>query len=182
MDNDEIKLYLSTVDSKLESRLASLNKIGNEQLCETDYFLTELLFRIAKKGRRFPVNTLQETAIALELLFQAKNLGFLAHTSVSFSDELLLATDYLYAEAINQVIGLNEPEIIRLLAKAIADTAADRTLEEFELKDGKRLIEAAVELGLFLGDCAEAEKNNIRKTLNYISNSKKSEMLRIIDG
>lgn len=182
MEKIDIKPYLSAVASKFKSRLAKVQKIGNEQLCETDYFLTEVLFKIAAQGRGFPLEKLENTAIALELLYLATNLGYQALTSSSFSDELLLATDYFYAEAIEQVINLNDPEIVSLLAKAITDTAADRIAADFKLEDGKRLFAAALELGLFLGAFSGAKKNNIRESLNSFPYTNKSELLRIIDG
>jgi len=182
MGKIDIKPYLSAVVAKFNERQAKLQKIGSEQLCETDYFLSEVLLMVAAGGTDFPFRKLENTALALELLFQAITFGEQVWMSSFFSDELLLATDYYYAEAIEQVVGLNEPEVVRLLAKAIADTAAKRSSDNYAAREGNHLFAAAVELGLFLGAHGDAERKSIRKSLNNLSNSNKSEVLKSIHG
>lgn len=84
---------------------------------------------------------------ALELLDQALVLG---NAASAYNEEKLLVADFLYAQAIDQVAGLQKPIIIDLLAGAIMTTARDRVLFS-DLNDRSRLAAAALEIGLLLG-------------------------------
>ena len=138
----------------------------------TNFVLTRLLLTVASIGDRFPVERLRSTAMSLEFLDQAAYLALLSRKTDNLSDQNLLGTDYFYAEAIKQVVGLDDPRIIAILARAIADTAAARASGDTGATHLKYLVAAAVELGLMIGGC----DSNLAEIVHNVIRSRDSDI------
>lgn len=120
-----------------------------------DLLLAKVLYFTSSKGPVSPKKELLKTALALEILRIAIDIGSVSQDEEDFSDDRLLSTDYLYAQAINQVVSLGKPFIISILATSIANTAADRANSFDENPDIEHLIVAAFKLGKRLGECGD---------------------------
>ena len=130
--------------------LVSRTDHGGEML------LAKVLYLTSDEGPVSPKKELLKTALALEILRIAIDIGSISQDEKDFSDDRLLSTDYLYAQAINQVVGLGKPFIISILATSIANTAADRANSFDENPDIEHLIVAAYKLGKRLGECDDS--------------------------
>ncbi len=97
------------------------------------------------------------SSCALEFLDQALRLGQVnMRDPDDYIENNLLITDYLYARAIDEVISIDRPRVIALLAQAIMATGSDRSAGEFT-NYRRRLIAAALEIGSYLGGVEGAE-------------------------
>lgn len=146
---DQVKI----LSAEFDSDCMDLNPIvASTGIGDRSFLATKILYATAYYGKIFPKTSLLKTAMSLEFLGLATKMGKIAQESDEFSDRLLLATDYLYAKAIDQVITLGDPLIIKILAKAIADTASDRTRSDIEPPHLEHLVLAAYDLGKYISD------------------------------
>lgn len=140
---------LKSVQETWEINTALFESAARELLAPPDWQLSRMLIETALLGAAdLSVGTI-EACLALELLDQALRLGQSAG-SVTYIESHLLITDYLYAQAIAQVITINRPPVIARLARAIMLTAGDRVNEDTP-DHRRRLVEAAAGIGAFLG-------------------------------
>lgn len=153
MNDKIINQHIQAVTDAFRICGENLHPEAIKLLNKSDYFLTRLLLIVAAHGSQFPEEKLKKTALALEFLDQAAKLSYLLQAGECFQEMPLLITDYFYAQAISQVIDLDEPMIIKILAQAIADTAAAKMTFDSQVSYRQHLIAAAVELGFKLGVC-----------------------------
>lgn len=88
---------------------------------------------------------------ALELLDQGLRLAWSVTTDSNYDEDGLLVTDYLYGQAIDQVIEVGEPGVIGILATAISDSAEAKISRRFT-DYRSSLIVAAFDIALLIGE------------------------------
>ncbi len=88
---------------------------------------------------------------ALELLDQALALGASVLPGDGYNEDRLLVTDYLYGQAIDQVIEADRPAVIAILADAISGAAEDRLVPHGEDRR-PHLVVAALDIAATLAD------------------------------
>ncbi len=144
---------LKTVANEFSEVLNNMIPLVSDMDYRSDFLLSKILYFTSNFGKASPKRSLIKTALALEILKVAIDIGSISQNEGSFSDDRLLSTDYLYAEAIGQVVGLNKPFIVSILAKSIANTAANRANDNDDNPYLEHLIVASYELGTRLGEC-----------------------------
>lgn len=155
MTPDELEKTLARVETTFNETTGRIESLARSLITPPSLFLSRLLFDSMALGRRLPDERAVCSGRALEFLDQALALGASASSDTGYDEEKLLVTDYLYGQAIDQVVGAGEPLIIDILAGAITGFAADRVAEP-NAAYRPRLIYAALEIALLLGEFEDA--------------------------
>ena len=161
MTPDELEKTLDRIETTFNETTVRFDALARSLMCPPSLFLSRLLLNSMALGDRRPDERAICSGRALELLDQALKLGASASSDSGYDEEKLLVTDYLYGQAIDQVVGAGEPRIIDILAGAITGFAADRVAGP----DGAyrpHLIFAAQEIAVLLGEFDEATATAMR--------------------
>lgn len=160
MTPDELET-LARVETTFNETTGRIESLARSLITPPSLFLSRLLFDSMALGRRLPDERAVCSGRALEFLDQALALGASASSDSGYDEEKLLVTDYLYGQAIDQVVGAGEPLVIDILAGAITGFAADRVTEP-NAAYRPRLIYAALDIALLLGEFEDATAAAIR--------------------
>lgn len=157
MISDRVEEALLRVDKSWRAGTQQLDPLASALLEVPDWWSSRVLLETVLLGSDEISRDAIAACCALEFLAQALRLGRAGTPGTEADiDDRLLVTDYFYAQAIDQVISLNKPFVIVVLARAIMNTAEDRATEVFR-ENRRRLIAAALEIGSFLGELAERD-------------------------
>lgn len=141
---------LEAVEKVWNSSVSELSSLVQELLVPPTWQMSGILIETVRLGKA----GLDERAIAaccaLEFLEQSLRLGEANHAGHRTEDHLLI-TDCLYAQAIDRVISIDRPYVIGVLARVIMGTAEDR-VNGADREYRHRLIASALEIGAHLGD------------------------------
>ena len=157
----ELEKNLDRVETTFNETTVRLESLARSLMNPPALFLSRLLFTSMARGGRLPDERAVCSGRALEFLDQALALGASASSDSGYDEEKLLVTDYLYGQAIDQVIGSGEPRIIDILAAAITGFAADRVAGP-DSAYRPHLIAAALEIALLLGEFDDATETEMR--------------------
>lgn len=98
--------------------------------------------------------------LALEFLDRGLCLAWSVTTDSNYDEDGLLVTDYLYGQAIDQVIEVGEPGVIAILARAISDSAEAKISRRFT-DYRSSLIVAAFDIALLIGEYGSVTRKAI---------------------
>jgi len=114
-----VELTFRELEQELEGLLA---KYSQKQSKSKNLILAKLLYWLAFFNQEVALQTLKNTALALECLRQALK----EQQKRSNLQNVILVSDCLYAEAMAKVVLTKEPFIVKKLAEAILETAIKR--------------------------------------------------------
>jgi hypothetical protein len=167
----ELERALSLVSASFDEVVDRLEPLVKSIIKPPELFLSSVLLGTMMLGNDRQETEAVAAARALEFLEQALKLGAGSGSADEIESDLLM-TDYLYAQAIDQVVEIDRPAIIGALAGAIMATAQDRAAGA-ERDHRTRLVVAALEIGSRLGRVAgsaaediEAVKLSIKRSAN----------------
>lgn len=158
---DELEKNLDKVETTFNETTVRLESLARSLMSPPSLFLSRLLLSSMALGDKLPDDKAVCSGRALEFLDQALALGASASSETGYDEEKLLVTDYLYGQAIDQVVGAGETRIIDILAGAITGFAVDRVAEP-DIAYRTRLIVAALEIALLLGEYDDATATAMR--------------------
>ncbi|MDP1809404.1 MAG: hypothetical protein Q8L35_07715 [Actinomycetota bacterium] len=158
---DELEKNLDKVETTFNETTVRLESLARSLMSPPSLFLSRLLLSSMALGDKLPDDKAVCSGRALEFLDQALALGASASSETGYDEEKLLVTDYLYGQAIDQVVGAGETRIIDILAGAITGFAVDRVSEP-DIAYRTRLIVAALEIALLLGEYDDATATAMR--------------------
>jgi hypothetical protein len=142
---------LIKVDRGWRAKIQELDPLAQELLEVPAWETSKILIGAALPGGEIAEDVIA-ACLALQFLEQALRLGHESRGEPNnYIENHLLITDYLYAQAIDQVIAMNRPPVIGWLAKAIMRTAEDRVKGDYS-DYRRRLTTAALEIGSYLGE------------------------------
>jgi hypothetical protein len=146
----ELDSALGLVGTGFEAAVDGLEPLVKSSVRPPELFLSTVSLGTMLLGPARPEAAALAAARALEFLEQALNLGSETRPETEIESALLI-TDYLYAQAIDQVVDQDRPVVIGALAGAIMATAEDRAAGVIQ-DHRSRLIVAALEIGAHLGE------------------------------
>jgi len=152
---DELENSLEKIRLTFKEAVGRLEPLAQSLIVPPELFFSRLLLGSIGMGTAVPDERAASACRALEFLDQALSLGALTSPDSGYDEEKLLVTDYLYGQAIDQVVGVGEARIIDILAAAIAGVAEDR-VEESCSPYRLRLIVAALGIALLVGEFSAA--------------------------
>lgn len=147
----ELDKMLVLVETSFAEKMERLEPLAKSLVQPPSLFLTRLLLGSLALGSTPPDDRAICAGRALEFLDQALALSTSVCSESGYDEAKLLVTDYFYGQAIDQVIGTGEAQIIGILATAITASAEDK-INEADNNYQTRLIAAALDIALVLGD------------------------------
>jgi len=156
----QLEKALDRVGVTFNQAASAFQPLARSLLKEPSLFLSGLLLGVLAYGD----NVVDEKAVsacrALELLDQGLRMAWSVTTDSNYDEDGLLVTDYLYGQAIDQVIEVGEPIVIGILARAISESAEAKISQR--VSDHRtRLVVAALDIALCFGEFSAVTRDAI---------------------
>ena len=163
MRDDKKQIGLAQVKVSLIETLSQMERSARELFPGSSFDISESLLETLKVDRERLDNKVDRTCQALEILSGALWIREKPYDNEKQKEDHLIAVDYLYAQAIDLVVTINEPAIISILARVITQSAEAKLLES-ELNYKEFLQRAEREIALHLRDLYDEGENANQKT------------------
>lgn len=161
--DDKKQVGLGQVKISLIETMSQMEPSVRKLFPDSSFDISELLLKTLKLDRKHLDDKTYLTCQALEVLAGALWIREKPYNNEKEKEDHLIAVDYLYAQAIDLVVTINEPAIISILAHVITQSAEAKLLKR-EFNYTILLQEAACEIALHLGDLYDEGENAHQKT------------------
>ena len=163
MMDDKKQVGLAQVKASFTETLSQMERSVRELFPGSLFDVSESLLETLKVDRERLDIKIDRTCQALEVLSGALWIREKPYDNEKQKEDHLIAVDYLYAQAIDLVVTINEPAIISILARVITQSAEAKLLES-ERNYKEFLQRAEREIALHLRNLYDEGENANQKT------------------